>query len=50
MFLLVNKFKMIRNAIESCTRSVQKSLEGKHISKESNGFHNHYTYETKYFK
>ena len=39
MFLLVSKFKMIRNAIERCAQSGPKEATKKHITKESDGFH-----------
>ena len=40
MLLLVNKFKMIGMLLNVVHGQVQKS-EQKHITKESNGFHNH---------
>ena len=45
MFLLVSKFKMIGMLLNVVHGQVQKSKQ-KHITKESNGFHNHSTLVT----
>ena len=42
MFLLVSKFKMTGTLLNIVHGQVQKRYE-KHVTKESNGFHNHST-------
>ena len=42
MFLLVSKLKMIRMQLNEVHGQVKKGNK-KHMTMESNGFHNHYT-------